>query len=93
MLSAIHDGPTGQRLKAERAFLTALDGSCETPIAGLAELQGLNLRLRGEVLRPDGSESISDDVIVPVDDGVDAGIAMAKKLLAEAGQGFFDWRS
>ena len=93
MLAAIYDGPTGQRLKAERAFLTALDGSCETPIAGLAELQGLNLRLRGEVLRPDGSESISDDVIVPVDDGVDAGIAMAKKLLAEAGQGFFDWRS
>jgi hydroxymethylbilane synthase len=93
MLAAIHDGPTGQRLKAERAFLSALDGSCETPIAGLAELQGLNLRLRGEVLRPDGSESISDDVIVPVDDGVDAGIAMAKKLLAEAGQGFFDWRS
>ena len=93
MLSAIHDGPTGQRLKAERAFLSALDGSCETPIAGLAELQGPNLRLRGEVLRPDGSESISDDVIVPVDDGVDAGIAMAKKLLAEAGQGFFDWRS
>ena len=93
MLAAIHDGPTGQRLKAERAFLSALDGSCETPIAGLAELQGLNLRLRGEVLRPDGSESISDDVIVPVDDGVHAGIAMAKKLLAEAGQGFFDWRS
>ena len=30
MLAAIHDGPTGQRLNAERAFLAALDGSCES---------------------------------------------------------------
>ena len=93
MLAAIHDGPTGQRLAAERAFLAALDGSCETPIAGLAELDGDNMRLRGEVLRPDGSESISDDVTVSISDGADAGTAMAKKLLAEAGEGFFDWRS
>ncbi|MGB0688058.1 MAG: hydroxymethylbilane synthase, partial [Paracoccaceae bacterium] len=48
MLAAIHDTPTGQRLAAERAFLAALDGSCETPIAGLAELDGDTLRLRGE---------------------------------------------
>ena len=35
ILSAIHDTPTGHRLAAERAFLRGLDGSCETPIAGL----------------------------------------------------------
>ena len=93
MLTAIHDRPTGQRLAAERAFLTDLDGSCETPIAGLAELDGSNLRLRGEVLRPDGSESITDDVTVSIADGAAAGSAMAKKLLSEAGAGFFDWRS
>jgi hydroxymethylbilane synthase len=33
-----------------------LDGSCETPIAGLAELDGGTIWLRGEILRPDGSE-------------------------------------
>jgi hydroxymethylbilane synthase len=93
LLAAIHDGPTGQRLAAERAFLSALDGSCETPIAGLAELDGTTLRLRGQVLRPDGSESIADDVTVSISDGAEAGRAMAKKLLAEAGSGFFDWRS
>ncbi len=92
MLAAIHDGPTGQRLAAERAFLAALDGSCETPIAGLAELDGGTLRLRGEVLRPDGSEAIDDDMSVPVEDGPEAGRAMAAKLLAQAGDGFFDWR-
>ncbi|MGC6526509.1 MAG: hydroxymethylbilane synthase [Paracoccaceae bacterium] len=93
MLSAIHDTPTGQRLAAERAFLAELDGSCETPIAGLAELNGSQLRLRGEVLRPDGSEAIGDDVTGPIESGAEMGREMARKLLAQAGDGFFDWRS
>jgi len=92
MLAAIHDQATGQRLAAERAFLTALDGSCETPIAGLAELDGTTLRLRGEVLRPDGSEVISDDQTCPIEDGAALGRDMAQALLAQAGPGFFDWR-
>lgn len=93
MLAAIHDVSTGQRLAAERAFLAELDGSCETPIAGLAELDGTTLRLRGEVLRPDGSEAIGDDVTCAIADGAEAGREMARKLLSEAGQGFFDWRT
>ena len=93
MLSAIHDTPTGQRLAAERAFLAELDGSCETPIAGLAELNGSQLRLRGEVLRPDGSEAIGEDVTGPIESGAEMGREMARKLLAQAGDGFFDWRS
>ena len=93
MLEAIHDKETGQRLVAERAFLAALDGSCETPIAGLSELNGTNMRLRGQVLRPDGSESIGDDVTGSIEDGAEMGRAMAAKLLAEAGEGFFEWRS
>jgi hydroxymethylbilane synthase len=91
MLEAIHDIPTGHRLAAERAFLATLDGSCETPIAGLAELDGGMLRLRGEVLRPDGSQSIADDATCTIADGPDLGREMAKKLLAKAGPGFFDW--
>lgn len=92
MLDAIHDTPTGQRLAAERSFLLELDGSCETPIAGLAELDGGMLHLRGEVLRPDGSESVSDAMSCPIEDGVAVGREMAQKLLAQAGPGFFDWR-
>ncbi|MCP4206827.1 MAG: hydroxymethylbilane synthase [Shimia sp.] len=93
LLEAIHDGPTGQRLAAERAFLAALDGSCETPIAGLAELDANTLRLRGEVLRPDGSESLRDDQTAPIEDGAALGESMAKYLLERGGKGFFDWRS
>jgi hydroxymethylbilane synthase len=91
MLEAIHDGPTGQRLAAERAFLEGLDGSCETPIAGLAELDGGTLRLRGEILRPDGSEVLTDDRTAPIEDGARLGQEMARDLRARAGEDFFDW--
>ena len=92
LLEAIHDTPTGQRLSAERAFLKELDGSCETPIAGLAELQGGQIHLRGEVLRPDGSEAINDQGRAPIEDAAALGQELAQKLLAKAGEGFFDWR-
>ena len=93
MLAAIHHTETGERLAAERAFLAALDGSCETPIAGLAELSGGTLRLRGEILRPDGSESLTDEGTALIEDGAKLGREMAARLLARAGDGFFDWRA
>ncbi len=92
MLAAIHDAPTGQRLTAERAFLARLDGSCETPIAGLAVLDGDRLWLRGEILRPDGSEAIADDVTAPVADGASAGADLAARMLGRAPKDFFAWR-
>ncbi|KAA2312900.1 hydroxymethylbilane synthase [Pseudooceanicola sediminis] len=92
LLEAIHDDVTAQRLAAERAFLATLDGSCETPIAGLAELDGGTLRLRGEILRPDGSRSLTDDRTAPIEDGAALGRDMANDLLRQAGPGFFDWR-
>ncbi len=92
LLAAIHDVPTGQRLAAERSFLEALDGSCQTPIAGLAELDGGRLRLRGEILRTDGSAALDDDQTGPIEDGAEIGRMMAEGLLARAGAGFFDWR-
>ena len=92
LLEPVHDAATGQRLAAERALLAGLDGSCETPIAGLAELDGGTLRLRGEILRTDGSEALSDAVSGAVADGAEMGRAMAAGLLARAGDGFFDWK-
>ncbi len=92
MLAAIHDDRTATLLAAERAFLAGLDGSCETPIGGLAEITGTTLHLRGEVLRPDGSEVISDARSGPVEDGAEIGRAMAAFLLTQAGPEFFSWR-
>ncbi|WP_127104873.1 hydroxymethylbilane synthase [Pararhodobacter zhoushanensis] len=93
MLELIHHRTTGLRLAAERAFLATLDGSCETPIAGLAVIEGDQLWLRGEILRPDGSESLSDEGRAPIAEGAALGKAVAERLLARAPAGFFDWRS
>ncbi len=57
-IAAIDDGPTAVRTEAERALLAALDGSCRTPIAALAELTGGTLSVRALIVRPDGSEMI-----------------------------------
>jgi hydroxymethylbilane synthase len=89
LLAAIHDGPTGLRLAAERSFLARLDGSCETPIAGLAVIEGDALWLRGELLRPDGSASVAGELRGPVADGAALGRALADELLGRAGPGFF----
>ena len=89
LLAAIHDGPTGLRLAAERAFLRGLDGSCQTPIAGLAERVGERLRLRGEILRPDGSERLTHEIEGPVADAARIGAEAAAVLRGRAGPGFF----
>ncbi|MCH2075962.1 MAG: hydroxymethylbilane synthase [Rhodobacteraceae bacterium] len=92
LLATIHDVPTGERLAAERSFLKTLDGSCETPIAGLAELDGGTLRLRGEILRPDGSERIADEISGPIAAGADLGAELGERLLSQAAADFFSWR-
>lgn len=90
MLAAISDLPTVLRVEAERAFLRRLDGSCETPIAGLAELDGDRLRLRGEILLPDGSVSITGVREGLATDGPAMGRDLAEELLGRAPPAFFE---
>ncbi len=91
LLAAVHHGPTGVRLAAERGYLARLDGSCETPIAGLAVIEGDQIWLRGEILRPDGSEAIAGERRGAAADAGAVGVALAEALLAAAPKGFFDW--
>lgn len=56
LLAPILDAATHVALEAERAFLAALDGSCRTPIAANARLEGEEILFVGEVLRADGGE-------------------------------------
>ncbi|QRZ15908.1 hydroxymethylbilane synthase [Paracoccus methylovorus] len=91
LLAAISDRDSALRVTAERAFLARLDGSCQTPIAGLAELDGDRLRLRGEILRPDGSEVIAGERVGPASDGAAMGTDLAEELRGQAPADFFDW--
>lgn len=88
LLQPIHDAVTGQRVGAERAFLRRLDGSCQTPIAGLAEFEAGRLRLRGEILLPDGSVSVAGSREGPAEDADVMGRNLAEELLRRAGPGF-----
>lgn len=88
MLAPLHDSQTGLRVAAERAFLARLDGSCQTPIAGLAEIIGDRLTLRGEILRPDGSAVLSGTREGGLADGPEMGTDLANELLERGGPGF-----
>lgn len=56
LLAPLNDPETQLRVTAERACLAVLDGSCRTPIAAFAELNGDVLRLRALIALPDGSK-------------------------------------
>jgi len=88
-LALINDADTGTRLAAERALLKGLDGSCQTPIGGLAELNGDQLRLRGQVLRPNGKESVFHDMTGPAANAKELGVEMAEILKERMGGSFF----
>ncbi|MEM7527034.1 MAG: hydroxymethylbilane synthase [Pseudomonadota bacterium] len=90
LLSPLHCGETGSRLAAERAFLAGLDGSCRTPIGGLAVLEGDALWLRGEIIRPDGSERIVTERRGTLSDAAAMGSDAAAELRGRGGDGFFD---
>ena len=90
LLAPLGDGATESCVTAERAFLAALDGSCRTPIAGLAELDGGTMRLRGLLARPDGSEVLRAERTGPAGDGAAMGADAGAELKARAGPGFIE---
>lgn len=68
LLVPLNHKETEIRVRAERAMLDILDGSCRTPIAGLATINGNILTLRGRVLEPDGSNDRSHTIQGNIDD-------------------------
>lgn len=89
LLATIHDVETGVALTAERAFLAMLDGSCKTPIAGLATVSGTEFWFRGMVLLPDGSRAEEIAVRGDVADAAALGRDAGERLKAQAGSDFF----
>ncbi len=77
-------------LACERAFLAALDGSCRTPIGGLATVEGDELRFHGMILTPDGSEAHEVTARGAVCDAAALGADAADRVRAMAGPHFFD---
>ena len=90
LLAALNDEGTTICVAAERAYLAVLDGSCRTPIAGLAELDGKGgLRFRGAILTPDGRQCHETERRGRAVDAVAIGEEAARELIDKAGPGFF----
>ncbi len=88
-LAAIDHAATATRVRAEHALLAVLDGSCRTPIAGHAVIEsGGQLRLRGLIARPDGSEVIATERRGLVGDAAALGRDAGQELKRRGGPGF-----
>ena len=88
LLQALNDDRTATAVACERAFLGELDGSCRTPIAGLAEIADGLLRFRGLVLNPEGTEWHEIEKSGAPEDAVGIGASSGGELLALAGPNF-----
>jgi hydroxymethylbilane synthase len=87
-LAAIDHKPTSICVAAEHAMLAVLDGSCRTPIAGHAVLSGDSLRLRGLIVKPDGSELLATERQGPAGDAEAMGRDAGLELKRRGGPGF-----
>ena len=92
LLEAVNHRPTFDAVSCERAFLSALDGSCRTPIAGYALCDGDNLNFSGLILTPDGQNEHGIEMSGKCRDAVSIGRQAGEAVRAAAGPGFFeDW--
>jgi len=86
MLALIDDSPTSICVNAERAMLHVLDGSCRTPIAGLATLENKTMTIRGEVLSLDGKIRHAHQLVGDASEGTALGEALGRQLRQMAGE-------
>lgn len=88
ILEGLDDAAAKLAITAERAFLRALDGSCRTPIAALAEFTGSMLSFRGEVLAKDGSlrfDCADSQLVETAGEAYDFGFTLGEVLRTEIG--------
>jgi hydroxymethylbilane synthase len=86
IIAPLDDQATSLCVTAERAFLGTLEGSCRTPIAGLARLDGGTLTFKGETLSPDGTRHVVSSKTGPASSAADLGVTVADDILSRGGR-------
>jgi len=81
-LAPLEDAATRIRVEAERGFLRKLQGGCQVPIAGHAEVKGSLVRLRGLVANLDGTVIIRGERTGSASEAARIGEALAEDLIA-----------
>ena len=88
LLEPLDDTASAATVACERAYLARLEGSCKTPIAGLAEIEQGILRFRGMILTPDGREWYGIELTGAAENAPSIGADAGEELLARAGPDF-----
>ena len=88
LLAPLGDPESAACVAAERAMLAALDGSCRTPIGGLATIAGERLSLKALLLTPDGAAERRGQIAGPVAAAVALGSELGARLRRDAGPEF-----
>ncbi|MGI9862578.1 hydroxymethylbilane synthase [Moorella naiadis] len=83
LVAAINHHPTAAAVRAERAFLRALEGGCQVPIGALATVEDEALVVQGMVASLDGREMLRDIASGSTRDPETAGRELARKLLVQ----------
>ncbi|MCC6734730.1 MAG: hydroxymethylbilane synthase [Bauldia sp.] len=89
LLAPVNDPATATALHAERAFLATLDGSCRTPIGGLAVLRGAEVHFEGIIVSPDGTRSHRAARTGAIADAAELGRDAGAELARRGGPNFF----
>ena len=84
IIAPLNDTATALAVTTERAFLGRLEGSCRTPIAGLAYLAHGKLVFNGQVLSPNGRKAYSVMRDGLAEHAADIGLSAADEVLAKA---------
>ena len=82
-LQAIDHRETHQAVLAERTFCQALGGTCHSPVAAYAQMDGGEIDFACEILSEDGSERIAERARFAVGD-LETPAALAKRMLSSA---------
>lgn len=85
LLAPLLHQETSIRVRAERAMNNRLNGGCQIPVAGFAEIQDGMLQMRGLIGFPDGSTVYQCSMQGSVDTPEALGVAIAEDLLAQGG--------
>jgi len=81
LIAPLNDYKTQIRVTAERAMNERLQGGCQVPIAGYAEIEKDLIMLRGLVGQVDGKKIIRGDIAGPIDSAAELGVVLAEDLL------------
>lgn len=82
LIAPLNHGDTAIRVAAERAMNRRMQGGCQVPIAGYAELEHGVIVLRGLVGRSDGSEVVRGVISGRPEDAEELGTVLAEDLLS-----------